>query len=205
MMREHVVSCEMSTSMIYADQRPSCCPDLKIPTYTGWATGVQGIIFKPGPYTKILCGTSSDSSEGLCKSWCPSVPLSERDDYDPHNSPHGAGGCKGSWRPKDFGVFLYRTNRFETEVQSRWGRRIDYNEIVVDGGHWTSNLPHTIDAFFRSDDHGRGRRNDNVARDQHVRFLNEYGLTEAEVPLLDFDPTNWDEPFREVPKSALYG
>ena len=41
---------------------------------------------------------------------------------------------------EDFGVFLYRTNRFEKEVQSKWGRRLDYNEIVVDGAHWTNHL-----------------------------------------------------------------
>lgn len=188
---------EMSTSLIYADQHPTCCPNLNIPTYSGWATGVQGLIFRPGPTTRILCGTSGDSNNGKCKEWCPSIPL-EGDDYDPNNSPQGAGGCRGSWHPEDFGVFLYRTNLFETEVQSRWGRRLDYNEIVVSGSHWTQHLPTTIDAFFQSPDHGKGRRNDHVAREQHEGFLRKYNLSPEEVPLLEFDPHNWDTPFREV-------
>jgi len=185
---------EMSTSIIYADQRPPCCPSYGIPTYSAWATGVQGVIFRPGTGTRIMCGTSGDSSNGKCKEFCESVPLAG-DDYDPHRSPEGAGGCRGSWRPEDFGVFLYRTNVFEKEVQSKWGRRIDYNEIVVDGAHWTQNLPHNIEAFFSSGDHGKARKNDIVAREQHQRFLEEYGLGADEVPLLTFDPMNWDHPF----------
>lgn len=182
----------MSTSIIYADMRPDCCPNLKIPTYTAWATGVQGIIFRPGPTTRIMCGTSTDSTNGKCKEWCPSVSLS--DDYDPHHSP-SAGGCRGSCKPEDFGPFLHRTNLYEKQVQSIWGRRYDYNEIVVDGEHWSNHLPHTIEAFFRSDDHGKARKNDEVARQQHLKFITEYGLSAEELPLLTFDPHNWHHPF----------
>ena len=58
--------------------------------------------------------------------------------------------------------------------------------------------PHTIEAFFRTDDHGRGRKNDRVAHLEHARFLQEYHLRAEDVPLLEFDHTNWKEPFREV-------
>lgn len=125
------------------------------------------------------------------------MPL-EGDEYDPQRSSEGAGGCRGSWRPEDFGVFLYRTNRFEKEVQAKWGRRIDYNEIVVDGAHWTQHLPGTIEAFFQSDDHGHGK-GDYVAHAQHNAFLRRYGVSAEDVPLLEFDPHGWDNgPFREV-------
>lgn len=190
----------MSTSLIYADLRPPCCPQYKIPTYSGWATGVQGVVFRPGPTTKIMCGTSGDSTNGKCKAWCPSVQPPDdwsKDDYDPMKSPEGAGGCRGSWKPEDFGVFLHRTNLFEKEVQSKWGRRIDYNEIIVSGSHWTQHLPRTIEAFFSSDDHGHNR-NDHVAQEQHSKFLREYGLTAQQVPLLVYHPNDWEKPFREA-------
>ena len=102
----------------------------------------------------------------------------------------------GSWHPEDFNAFLFRTNIFQTTLQAPRGGRLDYNEIVVDGAHWTEHLPTTIEAFFQSSDHGRGRRNDHIAREQHLHFLLKYGLTAEQVPLLDFDPHNWETPFQ---------
>ena len=64
------------------------------------------------------------------------------------------------------------------------------------GSVWTAHLPLTIEAFFRSDDHGKARRNDHVADEQHRKFLQTYGLTAEQVPLLDFDPHDWERPFR---------
>ena len=184
---------EMSTSLIFADQHPKCCPQHKIPMFTSWATGKQGMIFRPGGSTRILCGNSRDSNYGLCRDRCASVPLDADDGFDPSREP-----LKCSWNPEDFAVFLRRTNAFETQTQAPT-RTIDYNEIIVDSEHWTLELPATIEAFFRSDDHGRGRKDDDVAQKQHQKFLQKYGLSRAEVPLLEFDPSDWESPFREVP------
>ena len=188
----------MSTSLIFADQHPPCCPNFKIPTFTGWATGVQGIILRPGPSTRILCGNSADSNDGKCKEWCPPAPL---EGYAPETHDDAPTFCRGkkrpgSWHPEDFNAFLFRTNIFQTTLQAPRGGRLDYNEIVVDGAHWTEHLPTTIEAFFQSSDHGRGRRNDHIAREQHLHFLLKYGLTAEQVPLLDFDPHNWETPFQ---------
>ena len=126
----------------------------------------------------------------------------EGDSYDPLSNRDGAAGCKGSWRPEDFGVFLYRTNLFEKQVQSKWGRRLDYNEIIVNGAHWTDHLPHTIEAFFQTDEHGRGRKNDRVAQEQHAKFLRTYGLKAEQIPLLAFNSRDWSSPFSTV--STVY-
>ena len=32
----------------------------------------------------------------------------------------------------------------------------------------------------------------------HQAFLDEYGLSEEQVPLLELDPSNWDQPFSVV-------
>ena len=64
---------------------------------------------------------------------------------------------------------------------------MDYNEIVVDGAHWSAHLPRTIEAFV-----GVGR----LAREQRRGFVDAFGLREDEVPLVAFDPTDWEAPFR---------
>ena len=188
----------MSCSLLYRDLRPGGHHRYSIPTFSVWASGVQGIIFRPGPTTRIICGNAFDSNEGKCKEhWCPSVPLAE-DTYDPTSTmgDDGAAGCHGSWRPQDFGVFLRRYTKYNQQVQAAYQHRLDYNEIIVDGGHWTDNLPDSIEAFFTSDD--TGAREEEVARRQHQLFLQEYNLAAAQVPLLKLDPTNWDKPFQVV-------
>ena len=66
-------------------------------------------------------------------------------------------------------------------------------QLVVDLRSVTGRLPAVIEAFFylaNSNEWFQG-----IARDTHRRFLEEYQLTEADVPLLRFDQTA-DIPFR---------
>ena len=58
------------------------------------------------------------------------------------------------------------------------------------GDAWNTRLPHTIEAFWvlkgsidRSAAYHRGS------------FLREYRLRDEQVPLLEFDPSNWEAPF----------
>ena len=185
---QYTAQVNISTSLIYADQRPACCPQYAIPVYSPWKTKKQGIIFRPGPTTQIVCGSAADTSIGECQPWCPSVPFAERDsgDWKATNKP---GGCQGSWRPEDFGVFLYRVNTFQREVQAIFRRGIEYNEILVDGAHWTAHLPHTIEAFFGTEGHM------DLARIVHARFLRAFQLDTEQVPLLTFREHQWEQPF----------
>merc|ERR1712070_432104 len=79
----------------------------------------------------------------------------------------GRDGCGGSWAPEDFGDYLYRSCRWQKEVQAV-GRDMDYNEIILDGMFWNANLPDAIEAFF-----GTGK----TAKEQHRLYLEEYHLT----------------------------
>ena len=188
----------ISCSLLFQNQRPGGHHRYSIPIFNAWASGVQGIIFRPGPTTRILCGNAVDSSQGKCKEhWCPSTSLAQ-DTYDPTrtNGDDGAAGCHGSWRPQDFGVFLRRYTKYNQLVQAVYHKRLDYNEIIVDGGQWTDSLPDSIEAFFTSDN--QGQHEEDVARGQHRLFLEEYNLDAAQVPLLKLDLENWDEPFRVV-------
>ena len=186
----------ISCSLIYGSLRPR--GHYSIPTYSAWASGVQGVIFRPGPTTRILCGNAADSSVGKCKEhWCPSVSLSQ-DSYDPTKTRgnDGPAGCYVSWKPQDFGVFLRRFTKYNKAVKAAFSHRLDYNEIIVDGGHWTDHLPDSIEAFFTSDELGMKEEQEGLAIEQHRLFLQTYHLSAAQVPLLKLDPTNWDEPFR---------
>lgn len=78
-----------------------------------------------------------------------------------------------------------------------------YNEVIVSSGNHNAQLPHAIEAFF----YIRGQRDaptdlgyGNVIRtaEAHRAFLAEYGLRAADVPLLEFDPTRWEQPFLDV-------
>lgn len=182
---------EMSSLLIYAGQQPSCCPELPIPVYIKRKdTDLAGVVFRPGATTKILCGSASDRSGKRCNEgigWCPSVPL-EGDSFDPHADRMGGDGCGGTWRPEDFGVYLKRSCQWQREVQAIWGKRHDYNEILLDGAHWTEHLPDAVEAFV-----GTGRMEE--AREQHWDFLRLYGLTKEQVPLLRLDTSDWRDPF----------
>ena len=164
-------------------------PSIPIPVFDGptnGADGSNGVVLSAGAANKIVCGTASDSGGGACRSFCPHVTLLN-DTYD-YARPERGGrdGCGGSWRPRDFGVFLRRSGAWQKVVQARGGR-MDYNEIIVDGEHWNAHLPQTIEAFFGGA----------LARKQRHEFMQTFGLSpEHAPPLLEFDPTDWNAPFK---------
>ena len=93
-----------------------------------------------------------------------------------------------AWRPADFGVYLQRTGTWGREVGAPYHRELGYNEILVDGDWWTAHLPDAVEAFFHGGESA-------LAREQHRRFLQEFGLTADQVPLVRLDRRNWEAPF----------
>lgn len=188
---------DMSCSLIYADLKPRRGPNFAIPIYSAWGSGTQGLIFKPGQTSRIKCGNAEDSSQGHCSgTWCKSVPL-VGDKYDPSDpKENGAAGCHGSWKPTDFGVFLHRTTKWNQQVQVFSRHALDYNEIIVDGEHWTSHLPDAVEAFFTTED--LGRKEPEMAREAHRQFLRTFNLNADDVPLLWLDRRNWETPFTVI-------
>ena len=93
------------------------------------------------------------------------------------------------YKPEDLGLLLQRSSRVQKEAQAPWSHRMDYNEILIDGTYWVEHMPYAIDAFVGDSE---------LAREQHQRFLNEYGLSAEQVPRLKLDPNNWFEPFSEA-------
>lgn len=184
---------EMSASLVFADQRPKCCSEIPIPVFQGnGASGLQGIVFRPGVTTQVLCGAISDRSGARCATfgYCDPVIDSEENHapappFSANSWPDGCGNGR-AWRPHDAGEYLRRGTRWEKEVQAPWSGRVDYNEFLVNAAHWTAHLPDAIEAFF-----GNGQ----YAQEQHLAYLREFGLAAAQVPLLTFDDRNWQQPF----------
>jgi hypothetical protein len=63
-----------------------------------------------------------------------------------------------------------------------------YNEVLVDSKVYVQNLPHSVAAFYFG--LVPGEEDDRWARvhatQMYVTFLDDYGLTEAQVPLVQF-------------------
>ena len=56
-------------------------------------------------------------------------------------------------------------------------------------------MPHTIEAFFTT---SVKSYDDTAIVQLHREFLQQWKLTASQVPLLLFDPDNWDAPFSAV-------
>ena len=94
-------------------------------------------------------------------------------------------GCGGTWRVSDFGIFLRRQARWQVQ-----NRRLQYNEIIINGDATRANMPAALDAFFYTgSDSGQ-------ARSQRALFLREFGDEVAGgIPLVRLDTSNWHMPF----------
>ena len=109
----------------------------------------------------------------------------------------------GAWAAKDLAVFIALHNVHGTKYQ-RPGLHSGYNEVVLSSEKYNTKLPHTIDAFFVLSTQTTGEDGAHVSVGAaHKAFLEKYGLTPRQVPLLQFDPGNWAKPFSEITNSLL--
>ena len=118
------------------------------------------------------------------------------------------------WRPSDFGGAGGLLDLFAREGPHPFSHMkadfLGYNEIVVDAHAWLSNLPHSVEAIFivdcmPSDKQLQYGRKEGTAADcaeahtrgaqMHRRFVETYGLSAADFPLLKLRPGEWDAPF----------
>ena len=167
------VSWDLSTSLIFADQTralsggPNPKGHAPVDFLFGGGCG-GGLIFRPG-VTRVRCGNAQDCG-GYCHELCP----------DTSDTPDEPPACPLtlSWAPKDVHAYLRR----ETRVRRGGAYRNNvYNEFIIDGQQWNSQLPHSIDAFIMGTVGSEGAKH---AAEVHARFLAKYGLSAEEVPLL---------------------
>ena len=72
-----------------------------------------------------------------------------------------------------------------------------YNEVVLAGSVWGSNLPRSVLAIYYPEHCSDAC--EWYARDTHERMLEEYHLTADDVPLLQLRTDNWEAPFAAAP------
>ena len=68
----------------------------------------------------------------------------------------------------------------------------EYNELIVDGDHWTRHLPGIIEAFVIAPEREGGVVELQKTRE---RFLRAYGLDETAAPVVRFDGAGGRTPF----------
>lgn len=152
------------------------------------ATWDSGSRTRPG-CSKTFCSPSSAGGGG---GWT----------FNGYNGYNGKCGFSGStpsraWAPQDMQTLLqlHKDHGVPWKAPSFHS---GYNEVVCNSHNHNDRLPHSVSAFFHPRGHTAESKVDgityNVAQ-AHRDFLSRYGLTAAQVPLLSFDPSDWDAPF----------
>ena len=101
----------MSASLLWADQKPSCC-EMRIPTVganVGNISALHSIVFRPGLSTRVLCAQDRDMSGGGCSYW--------------------------AWPLKDIGGRLRSSSDgVKTYINQNGRGELGYTEFQIDGG-----------------------------------------------------------------------
>jgi len=143
--------------------------------------GMVGYIFSPE--TAVLCAFYHDAgSGGHPNGKCPFPPNTGRHILPPH-----MGEPLGVAMRQHFEACAGEVNIF-TGLHTRNGHcGSGYNEILVGWAHWEMSLPWGVEAFMYAGGPEAWPTNEPRARDIHREFLQRYGLSAADVPLLRYD------------------
>ena len=115
----------------------------------------------------------------------------------------GASGWPCAFRPSDLREMLQLREELRARNRKPEGKYWDdgkfYDELVFDPSRFIAELPASIEAVFFLDV-GEGCPEDPPMCEQYARAFTQamqrhFGVTDAELPLLRFDPYNWDAPF----------
>lgn len=121
--------------------------------------------------------------------------------YDAGTMGMGEGGCQGNGQcssPRSSFCWWASNQLAEMmEQQEAQGGTRPYNELILNGAHWRARLPAIIEGVFYP--RGSPGRSPEI----HRRFMQQFALSEGEVPLLELDLANGDAPFRVTPSASL--
>lgn len=156
-----------------------------------------GFVIRPGAGANVLCSYSRDGLTMTGGKVC-GVP-------NPTGCIPGCGWApyewcpeavpwRCAWPPKKLDQMLEAHQQYNTK---------QHNEVVLQARAWTEQMPSTIEAVWFFEASGPGDEHDRqkllkarvYVEGVHKRFLDAFGLSASEVPLLAFDPTR-SRPFR---------
>lgn len=188
------------------------------------AFGDRAGILMNGKVLEITCGFGIDGSSYQdnsrfnpgCHSFCDASTI-----LDPYGNlkdeAHGdwayesnlmacgfTGGPASGWRPTDLKRLLETYHKYGHDWTPP-GWHSGYNEMIFSSDKYNKALPSAVLAFFvlkgqpregqmRGQDGGRDANFPQL----HQDFLNTYGISAQQVPMLEFDPSNWETPFSEL-------
>jgi len=168
------------------------------PRHTRYFTnGAGGFVVRPN-LARIRCcyprdGHSTSKEEGCgINNWCPETAAV---------TPWSGGFAQCAWRPDQLDKMLEEQDREAprgvrrdlgfsrlpddlSHLDQEWLQ--SYNEVILDASAWLEHLPGTIEAVFLLE--GSSHEDQRRAVDAHALFLKDYALTDADVPLLLYDP-----------------
>ena len=104
-----------------------------------------------------------------------------------------------AWAPTELKKML-QMHREKGNTYQAPGWHSGYNEVILSSAKYNDLLPRSVLAFFVVEAHETFSLGDpyNHAvnmRYVHADFLDKFGLSASEVPLLRFEPANWEAPF----------
>ena len=157
-----------------------------------------GIVIRPTE-TDISCAYAVDSSSIFLK---------------PSHANHFLSGCPDIWCTPPFerkkcGFQRHRPSsgfrrnnlqdmlKLHHQYGDEWrlpGFHSGYNEVIIQNDTFTNHLPAVVEAFFYVKDCDCQFVND--VSGAHSNFLKRFGLNATDVPLLQFDPYDYHNPFK---------
>ena len=178
----------------------------KMPTYVDVdVNAASGFVLNPS-FTKVLCAYPADG--GSAGRTCDPIGVTENCVPGCHNFDREGGGslwcddtgkANCAFRPTHLTAML----EVQREVPLTGGTP-GYNEVIIDRVDWQKFLPKGIDAvwYLRFGQCGSTDASmlcEKYARKVHAQLCEEFGLSRKTLPLLIFDPHNFDKPFTAAP------
>ena len=209
----------ISGAFINAHMTPEISGSLPI-----YSIGLAGFILSPTK-NKMLCSHAYDvdSLERVCTPRGVSVTCVPGCTH-PSQPTGGVIWCKNdgrtvdeqwpcAWPPSDTSTMLQVREQLRAADTKPLHKRFDdhkfYVEAIFDSEVFVAELPASIEAVFFLDGpevRGQncwdcwtsGHKTESYARRAHRTLLRHFELTSAQLPLLRFNPWNWDVPFVDV-------
>jgi len=202
----------ISASLVYYDMVPD--PGFNIPIYS---FDLAGLILSPSS-NRLLCAYPYDvgTLERVCEprgvsEWC--IPGCTP--YPGHSTWCDLNNWEFpcAFRPSALTAAMRRRDELAREVAATkiWDDHKYYDELIFESAAFVEKLPHSVEAMFYvptncDGDIHDGPRCEDYVRAAHRKFLQNFTLSEIQVPLLKFDLWNWDAPFSAMPNpSSRYG
>lgn len=115
-----------------------------------------------------------------------------------------AGAPATAWSPSDLKRLL-QLHRDHGPAYAPAGFHSGYNEAVINSIEFNAQLPGIVEAFFVPvGAYYNGDASGISAVRAWKAYLAHYHLTEAQVPLLRLDPSDWDAPFWHLPRAVVH-